>query len=76
MGELERSRMIARQSQMERAIEFYQLMEIKPTVLELLATADHFAQFIENGITKDIIGKTKKVDAFIEAKMETKTLNV
>lgn len=68
MGELERSRMIARQSQMERSIEFYQMMGIKPTVLELLATADHFAQFIEKGITKEMIEKTKKVDAFIEAK--------
>lgn len=68
MGELERSRMIARQSQMERAIEFYTLLGLKPTVLELIATADHFAQFIESGITKEIISKTKKVDEFIEKK--------
>jgi hypothetical protein len=53
---------------MERAIEYYRLLGIEPTVIELLATADHFAQYIENGITKEIIEKSKKVDQFIEKK--------
>jgi hypothetical protein len=57
---------------MERAIEYYQLMGVKPTVMELIATADHFAQFVENGITKEIVEKTKKVDNFIKEKCSEK----
>jgi hypothetical protein len=63
-----RQTLIVRQSQMERAIEYYRLLGIEPTVIELLATADHFAQYVENGITKEIIEKSKKVDQFIEKK--------
>jgi hypothetical protein len=57
---------------MERAIEYYQLMGVQPTVMELIATADHFAQFVENGITKEIVEKTKKVDNFIKEKCSEK----
>lgn len=64
-----RQTLIVRQSQMERAIEFYRLLGVQPTVIELLATADHFAQYVENGLTKDIIEKSKKVDKFINEKM-------
>lgn len=67
-----RQTLIVRQSQMERAIEYYQLMGVKPTVMELIATADHFAQFVENGITKEIVEKTKKVDNFIKEKCSEK----
>jgi hypothetical protein len=57
---------------MERAIEYYQLMGVQPTVMELIATADHFAQFVENGITQEIVEKTKKVDNFIKEKCSEK----
>jgi len=67
-----RQTLIVRQSQMERAIEYYQLMGVQPTVMELIATADHFAQFVENGITKEIVEKTKKVDNFIKEKCSEK----
>lgn len=63
-----RQTLIVRQSQMERAIEFYRLLGVQPSVIELLATADHFAQYVENGLTKDIIEKSKKVDKFINEK--------
>jgi len=65
MNEIERSRMIARQSQMERAIEYCTLMNIKLSVIELISLADHFAQYIEGGITKSYIEKCKRVDLFI-----------
>jgi hypothetical protein len=71
MSEIERARMIARQSQMERAIEYYTLIGVKPTMMELIATCDHLAQFVETGINKEIIEKTKKVDAFIESKKKS-----
>jgi hypothetical protein len=67
-----RQTLIVRQSQMERAIEYYQLIGVQPTVIELLATADHFAQFVESGITKEIVEKTKKVDHFIKEKQNEK----
>jgi hypothetical protein len=67
-NESARGTLIVRQSQMERAIEYYRLIGVEPTVIELLATADHFAQYIEQGITKDIIEKSKKVDLFIQKK--------
>lgn len=63
-----RQTLIVRQSQMERAIEYYRLLGVEPTVIELLATADHFAQYIEGGLTKELIDKSKKVDSFIESK--------
>jgi hypothetical protein len=67
-NESARGTLIVRQSQMERAIEYYKLIGVKPSVIELLATADHFAQYIEQGLNKEIIEKTKKVDLFIEKK--------
>jgi hypothetical protein len=72
-NESSRGTLIVRQSQMERAIEYYKLIGIEPTVIELLATADHFAQYIEQGITKEIIEKSKKVDLFIQKKQDEKT---
>ena len=66
--------LIVRQSQMERAIEYYQLMGVKPTSIQLLATADHFSQYVQNGLTKDIIVKSKRLDIMIEEMMNTKKL--
>jgi hypothetical protein len=43
-------------------------MGLKPTMLELLATSEHFVQYVENGLTKEIIEKTKGVDKFIKDK--------
>jgi benzoyl-CoA reductase/2-hydroxyglutaryl-CoA dehydratase subunit BcrC/BadD/HgdB len=59
--------LIVRQSQMERAIEFYQLQGIKPSAIQLLATADHFYQYVMFGMTKEFITKTKNLDKALEA---------
>jgi hypothetical protein len=72
-NESARGTLIVRQSQMERAIEYYKLIGVEPTVIELLATADHFAQYIEQGMNKDIIEKSKRVDAFITTKKSIKS---
>lgn len=58
---------IARQSQMKTSIEFYQLIGIKPSAIQLVATADHFTQYILQGMTKEFIAKTKNLDRAIEA---------
>jgi hypothetical protein len=73
-NESSRGTLIVRQSQMERAIEYYKLIGIEPTVIELLATADHFSQYIEQGMTKEIIEKSKRVDEFIDKKKHVKEL--
>lgn len=57
--------LIVRQSQMQRAIEFYNLMGVRPTSLQLVATADHFTQYVMNGMTKEIIEKSRRLDGMI-----------
>jgi hypothetical protein len=63
-----KEKLIIRQSSINRTIEFYSNMGLKPTMLELLATSEHFVQYVENGLTKEIIEKTKGVDKFIKDK--------
>ncbi len=67
--------LIVRQSQMERAIEFYQLMGVKPKSIQLLATADHFTQYVQNGLTKDIIEKSKRLDMMLQEMISEKIEN-
>lgn len=62
--------MIVRQSQIKLALELLLSNGIKPTMLELLATTDHLVQYVENGLDKEMIVKTKKVDDFIKSKIE------
>lgn len=57
--------MIIRQSQIKMALELLTLNGITPSMLELLATSEHLVQYVENGLNKDIIEKSKKVDDFI-----------
>jgi hypothetical protein len=63
-----KEKLIIRQSSLNRTIEFYSNMGIQPTMLELLATSEHLVQYVENGLTKEIIEKTKGVDKFIKDK--------
>ena len=65
-----KEKLIIRQSSINRTIEFYSNMGLKPTMLELLATSEHFVQYVENGLTKEIIEKTKGVDKFIKDKQK------
>lgn len=60
--------MIIRQSQIKVALELLTINDIQPSMLELLATTDHLVQYVENGMTKDIIEKSRKVDEFISKK--------
>ena len=64
--------MIVRQSQIKVALEVFQMRGITPTVLELLAVTDHLVDYVENGLSPEIITKTKKVDTFIESKKNSK----
>jgi hypothetical protein len=64
--------MIVRQSQIKVALEVFQMKGITPTILELLAVTDHLVDYVENGLSPEIITKSKKVDTFIEAKKNSK----
>lgn len=63
-----KEKLIIRQSSLNRTIELYSNMGLQPTMLELLATSEHLVQYVENGLTKEIIEKTKGVDKFIKDK--------
>ncbi len=64
--------MIVRQSQIKIAMELFETRGLKPTIIELLAVTDHLVQYVENGLDKDIIDKSKKVESFLQAKENTK----
>lgn len=64
--------MIVRQSQIKIAMELFEKRDLKPTIIELLAVTDHLVQYVENGLDKDIIDKSKKVESFLQAKKNTK----
>ncbi len=61
VSEDKRQLLIVRQSQMERALEYYQLIGVKPTLYELVKTAELFKDFVMEGINQDIKNRT---DAF------------
>jgi hypothetical protein len=65
-----KERLIIRQSSLTRTIEFFSIMGLEPTMLELLATSEHLVQYVENGLTKEIIEKSKGVDKFIKEKQK------
>jgi len=56
---------IVRQSQVERAIEYWTLIGKQPSSIELLSTADLFTEYIFNGVTDNIKARTKKLDSVI-----------
>lgn len=63
-----KDKFIIRQSSLTRTIEYYNMLGIKPTMMEFLATTDHIYQYVVNGMTKEVIEKTKNVDNFIKEK--------
>lgn len=67
-SEERRQLLIVRQSQLERSIQYYELMGIKPTVVELFNTQDFFVDFIMNGMTPEIKERAKKMDKYISTK--------
>ena len=57
---METAKRIARQSQMERAIEYYTLIGKQPTITDLVMTAELLQRYIMNGWTGEENGKTLK----------------
>ena len=57
---------IIRQSQMERAIEYYTLMETPVSTKLLINTADIFADYILNGMNESVVKRVKTLDTKVE----------
>lgn len=56
---------IIRQSQMERAINFYQLIDKKVSAKLLINTADVFSDYIINGMSQSVLKRIKTLDTHI-----------
>lgn len=72
----QRQLLIVRQSQMERAIEYYELINVKPTSLELILTAELFTESILAGtniftkcLTKEVKERATTMDNHLQKKM-------
>lgn len=75
MNEEKRQLLIVRQSQLQRAIEYYQLVGIQPDPLTLVTTAELFKNFVFDGLSPDNITKCKSLDEKViqRKKNEVKT---
>lgn len=70
VSEDKRQLLIVRQSQMERALEYYTLIGVKPTLYELVKTAELFKDFVMDGINQDIKNRTDAFTGYIEGKQK------
>ena len=59
-----RQRYIIRQSQMERAIQYCQLIDLQPSAGDLLAIADAFTAFIYE--EEGSFNRAKKMDEYLQ----------
>jgi hypothetical protein len=57
-----RQLLIVRQSQLERALEYYKMMDIQPDPVLLITTAELFKNFVFDGLSPDVITKCKSLD--------------
>ena len=56
---------IIRQSQMERAIEYYQSLNKKVSAKLLINTADVFSDYIINGMSQSVLKRIKTLDTYL-----------
>jgi hypothetical protein len=56
---------IARQSQMERAIEYFQLVDKKPSVEDVVLTSHILHKYIMDGWSGDMSEMLKKLDVHL-----------
>jgi len=60
-----RAERIARQSQMERAMEYYQMMGITPTVEDLVLTSHVLSNYIMDGWNSEYKNLVQRLDEHI-----------
>ena len=56
---------IARQSQLERSLEFFQQRGIKPTLKDWVNTADVLTRYVIDGRTKDNLELLERADEYL-----------
>ncbi len=59
---------IARQSQMERSLEYYKLRGLQPTVEDVVLTSHILHKYIMDGWSKDLQQMLGKLDNHIEGR--------
>ncbi len=61
--------LIIRQSQMERAIEYYQTIQKLPSTKDIIKTASMFEYFIKYGYSDSLMKKLEALDEHIEQRI-------
>lgn len=61
-----RQLLIVRQSQMERSINYYTLMGVQPSVMEVLTTAEVFKDFVYQGLSPEVKDRARKMSLHME----------
>lgn len=57
-----RQLLIVRQSQLQRALEYYQMLGIEADPLLLVTTAELFKNFVFDGLSPEVVTKCKALD--------------
>lgn len=68
--------LIIRQSQMERAIEYFQLQKKLPSTRDVIKTASMFEYYIKNGYSESLMKKLEALDEHIEMKVPSFPVNL
>lgn len=63
-----RQLLIVRQSQLERAMEYYKVLGIAPSLTELIRTAELLKDFVYEGINGDIKNRVNGFDTYVSKK--------
>jgi hypothetical protein len=63
-----RQLLIVKQSQMQRALEYYTLRGITPTTIELFTTVELFTDYVMNGITPEVKSRSNGMDKYLQTR--------
>jgi hypothetical protein len=62
----EKDRQIIRQSQIKSTIDYFNMMEIQPTLEDVVKTTTLLEMFCVEGYSKEMIGRFEKLDQHIQ----------
>jgi len=65
-----RQLLIVRQSQVQRAIEYFTLLDIKPDAKTLLTTADLFREYVYDGLTDSVKNRCTRMDEALKKSLD------
>jgi hypothetical protein len=65
---------IIRQSQVQRALEYYNLIEVPCTPQELLRTAELLKDYVVNGTSLEVMERARNLDTYLQGKAVPKTV--